>query len=107
MRNESVDVGQLVTAGQPVGRLFSSAAVEVVVPLSDADAALIPRLWEPGPDAQARVAAHVIAEYGDVGYVWQGHVDRAEPALDAETRTIDVIVRVPGPLTAGIPVGSG
>ena len=107
VRDESVDVGQLVTAGRPVGRLFSSDAVEVVIPLSDADAALIPRLWESAPDEEVRVVARVIAEYGDVVYVWQGYVDRAEASLDSETRTIDVIVRVPDPLSAGAPAGSG
>ena len=43
---ESIDVGQFVIAGQSVGRLYSIDAVEVVVPLSDANASLIPGLWE-------------------------------------------------------------
>ena len=43
--DESLEVGQLVTADQAVGRLLAADAVEVVVPLSDAMAALIPRLW--------------------------------------------------------------
>ncbi|MCE2460653.1 MAG: efflux RND transporter periplasmic adaptor subunit [Pseudomonadales bacterium] len=106
VRDESVDVGQLLTAGQPVGRLFSSDAVEVVIPLSDADAALIPRLWRPEPDADP-VVAHVVAEYGDAAYAWDGYVDRADASLDAETRTIDVIVRVPKPLEPGMSVRSG
>jgi len=106
VRDESVDVGQLVAAGQSVGRMFSSDAVEVVVPLSDGDAALIPRLWQSGTDEE-RVMARVFAEYGATRHVWTGHVDRAEGSLDAETRTIDVIVRVPNPLTAGAPVGTG
>ena len=46
VRDESVDVGQYVTPGQPLGRLFAADAVEVVVPLSDANAVLIPGLWE-------------------------------------------------------------
>ena len=106
VRNESVDIGQLVTAGQPVGSVFSSDAVEVVVPLSDADAALIPGLWESGPDA-VPAAAHAVAEYGDAAYAWEGQVHRAEGSLDAETRTIHVIVRVPNPLEPGVSVLSG
>ena len=106
VRGETVSVGQLVTAGQAVGRLYVSDAVEVVVPLSDADVALIPSLWETDPDRQ-RVVARVIAEYGDMAYAWQGYVDRAEAALDAETRTVDVIVRVPDPFAAGVRVASG
>ena len=106
VHDETVSLGLLVTAGQSVGRLYASDAVEVVVPLADTDVALIPRLWESDPDRE-RVAVRVFAEYGDVAYAWRGHVDRAEASLDAETRTVDVIVRVPDPFAAGVPVASG
>ena len=109
IREESVDVGQIVAAGQTVGRLFASAAVEVVVPLSDSDAALIPGLWDlRAGDGVRRVAARVVAQYGDGSYAWEGYVDRGEVSLDKQTRTIDVLVRVPEPFTAGVPLdGSG
>ena len=106
VRDESVDVGQFVAPGQPVGRLFAADAVEVVAPLSDANAALIPGLWDQrAGDAEPRIAARVIAEYGDIRYAWDGYVDRAEASLDEQSRTIDVIVRVPNPFTAGTPAG--
>ena len=41
VRMETVDPGQFVGPGQSVGRLYADDAVEVVVPLSDQDAALI------------------------------------------------------------------
>ena len=104
--HETVSIGQLVTAGQSVGRFYASDAVEVVVPLSDADVGLIPQLWESDLDRE-RVVARVFAEYGDVAYAWRGYVDRADASLDAETRTVDVIVRVPDPFAAGVPVASG
>ena len=97
-----VDVGQFVAAGQSVGRLYADDAVEVVVPLSDADAALIPDLWMlDAGDGDASVEATVMAEYGDASYAWSGYVDRAEAALDEQTRTIDVVVRVPDPFAGG------
>ena len=106
VREESVDVGQFVTAGQTVARLFAADAVEVVVPLSDQDAALIPGLWSIRTgDEERRVPATVVAEYGDLRYAWTGHVDRVETALDAQTRTIDVIVRVPDPFEPGATPG--
>lgn len=104
VRDESVNVGQVVSPGQPVGRLIASDAVEVVVPLSDSDAAMIPGLWDLNAgDGKRDVSARVIARYGEARYAWQGYVDRAEASLDEQTRTIDVIVRVPDPLTAGDP----
>ena len=100
VRNESVDLGQFVAAGQGVGRLYAADAVEVVVPLSDADAALIPDLWRlSAGDGDRRVRATVSAEYGKQSHDWEGYVDRAEAALDEQTRTIDVIVRVPRPFS--------
>ena len=105
VHGQTVDVGQLVTPGQSAGRLYSSAAVEVVVPLSDADAALIPRLWTYEGERQ-RVAAVVFAEYGEISYSWRGYVDRADASLDAGTRTIDVIVHVPEPFAPGAPAGT-
>ena len=106
VRDESVDEGQFVAAGQGVGRLYASDAVDVVVPLSDADAALISGLWNlRAGDGNRRVAARVIAEYGDRSYAWEGYVDRAESSLDEQTRTIDVIVRVPAPFAGGALAG--
>ena len=105
VRHESLDVGQFVTAGQPVGRLFAADAVEVVAPLSDASAGLIPGLWTlRAGDSRRRVAARAIARYGDRSYAWKGYVDRAEVSIDRQTRTIDTILRVPNPFTGGAPV---
>ena len=100
VRRESVDLGQFVAAGQGVGRLYASDAVEVVVPLSDAEAALIPDLWRlAAGDGNRRVRATVSAEYGEQDHEREGYVDRAEAALDEQTRTIDVIVRVRRPFS--------
>ncbi len=106
VRSESVDVGQYVAPGQAVGRMFATDAVEVVVPLSDADAALLPGLWDlrAGRD-DGRITARVEAEYGKGTWSWTGYVDRAEASLDEQTRTIVVIVRVPDPFSAGVPTG--
>ena len=106
VREESVDAGQVVSPGQPVGRLFSADAVEVVVSLSDADAALIPGLWQlEAGDGNRKVAARVVARYGGESFSWEGFVDRGEASLDEQTRTIDVIVRVPDPFSASVPAG--
>ena len=108
VRSESVDPGQFVAPGQSVGRLYADDAAEVVVPLSDADAALIPRLWNlVAGDGNRSVRATVSAAYGDARYSWSGYVDRAEAALDEQTRTIDVIVRVPNPFRGGTPEEGG
>lgn len=108
VRTESVDVGQFVAAGRGVARLYASDAVEVVVPLPDSDAALIPGLWDlRAGDGNREVAVHVLADYGGRRYVWDGYVDRVEGVLDKQTRTLDVIVRVPEPYGSGVPEAGG
>ncbi len=108
VRTESVDVGQFVAAGRGVARLYASDAVEVVVPLPDSDAALIPGLWDlRAGDGNREVAVHVLADYGGRRYVWDGYVDRVEGVLDEQTRTLDAIVRVPEPYGSGVPEAGG
>ncbi len=108
VRAESVDEGRFVAVGQSVGRLYADDAYEVVVSLPDADAALLPGLWElegqGGSRPQSRRAAEVVARHGSARYAWAGHVDRAEAALSERTRTVTVIVRVPRPFSPGRPV---
>ncbi|WP_420617434.1 efflux RND transporter periplasmic adaptor subunit [Candidatus Palauibacter sp.] len=100
VREETVDLGQFVAAGQTVGRLYATDAVEIVVPLSDNEAALIERLWSArAGDAATRIPVEIVSEYGGTEYAWSGYVDRAEAALDEQTRTVDVVVTVPEPFT--------
>ncbi len=102
VRQEAVDEGQFVAAGQSVGRLYAGDVVEILVPLGDSDASLIPGLWglRPGDDDRS-VPAEVTTDTSAGRFTWSGHVDRAEAALDETTRTINVVVRVPNPFAPG------
>jgi len=98
VRAKSVDVGQYVAPGQNLGSLYDTDVVEIVVPLTDAEASLVEGLWEAGAGNEAtRIPATVHADFGGRAYEWPAYVDRAEGALNAETRTVDVVVRVPDP----------
>ncbi len=102
VRTETVDPGTFANAGQSLAVIYATDMVEVVVPLTDGDAALIPGLWglQTG-NTEGRIAARVISDFGGRRFAWDGYVDRAETALDEDSRTIDVVVRVPNPLRAG------
>jgi RND family efflux transporter MFP subunit len=102
VRSEVADLGRLVSAGQSLGQIYASDAVEVVVPMSDNDAALIPNLWslQAGDDDRS-ISATVSIAYGARRFFWEGYVDRAETALDEQSRTIDVVIRVPDPFKPG------
>jgi len=105
VRTENVSVGTFVAPGQSLGRIYASDVVEVVVPVMDRDAVLIPNLWElQAGDDDRSVGATVYNAYGEGRFAWDSYVDRAESALDEQTRTIDIVVRVPDPFRPGRPI---
>jgi len=107
VRAETVDPGAFVSVGQSLGRVYASDAVEVVIPLTDADASLLPGIWDLRPgDGQETIPATVYSDFGDRRYRWSGYVDRAETALDESSRTIDVVVRVEDPFRPGRPANA-
>lgn len=98
VRTKNADVGQYVAPGQVLGTLYDTDEVEIVVALTDTEASLIEGLWAADSgDEQSRIPADVRANFGGVEYSWPGYVDRAEGALNVNTRTVDVVVRVQGP----------
>ena len=98
VRAKSVDVGQYVAPGQNIGALYDTGEVEIVVPLTDGEAALVEGLWDAAAgETDTRIPATASANFGGRTYSWDAYVDRAEAALNPETRTVDVVVRVPDP----------
>jgi RND family efflux transporter MFP subunit len=100
IRTENVDAGQYVGPGTMVGSAYSTDAVEIAVPLTTQDAALIDGLWSAGRTG-GRIEATVYADFGGTTQSWEGYVDRTEGALDTATRTVSVVVRVDRPYDAG------
>ena len=101
VRSESASVGSLVQPGQALGSLVASNSYEVRISLTEAESVLVPALFEAG---RVRVPAEVTLDYGDHAYRWSAYVDRVDPILDPETRTIDVFLRVPNPMRGGVPI---
>ena len=99
VRTKMADIGQYVAPGQTVAAIYSTDAVEVVVPLSWRKAALLTDLWarESRQGRGPRLPATVSAAFGGQRYEWDGYVDRTEGTLDEATRTVNVVVRVSQP----------
>ena len=102
VRTENVDLGAFRNAGQTVATLYASDAVEVVVPVTDEEASLLPGLWaaERGRDTVG-LPARVRTRFGEGTFTWAAYVHRAEAALDAQSRTLNVVVRVRDPFVGG------
>lgn len=97
VRTKHVDLGGYVTPGTPIATVYGTEYVEVVVSLTSREAALIDGLWNAQPGSRSDIDARVVSEYGGRRFAWDGYVDRVEGAIDTQTRTVDVVVRVPDP----------
>lgn len=102
VRQTDLDIGDSVTAGQPVVDVLGTDAVNVVVSLPDTDAALIPALWSDDPPP-----AEVRLGYGDAVFGWNGRIERVQATTDAATQTITAVVVVPRPFDSGHVVRKG
>jgi len=103
---ESVDKGQVVTAGQSLATLYGTDAAEVVVPLQPEDLAWfdIPGFTNgEGPGAEAVVRGRIAGEER----TWRGRVLRSEGRLDEKTRMLGVVVGVDDPYGTRPPLAVG
>jgi RND family efflux transporter MFP subunit len=86
----TIEVGQHVTIGQSMGRIYSAGKldVEVRIPVKDFK-------WLPaGLDTDASIGAEVIFENQGVRMIWNGSVSRVKAEMDDKTRTLPVIIEV-------------
>jgi len=69
VRTKSADVGQYVAPGQLLGTLYDTDELEIVVPLTDGEAALVTGLWSADArDETSRIPATVRASFGGTDY---------------------------------------
>ncbi len=102
VREKTVDIGQFVTPGQSLGRIFSTEIVEVALPLTDAQMGQLglPLAYSetkaaPGPEV--RFSATVGGRVRN----WTGRITRTSAALNAQSRLINVFGVVEDPYGAG------
>lgn len=99
---ESVNAGDILQAGQGIAQLFATSVYEIVVSLDDNEAALIPGLWQLSESNAA--VARVVAEFGGRQFAWPAQAQGVEAAIDQQTRTVNVVVRVADPTQPGQPL---
>ena len=81
------EVGSVVASGQSIAEIYTHNQMEVVIPVREAEAALIPGMFE-GGTAKAKVNVGFAGQT----YQWNAHVSRVDPALDPRTRTLSVSI---------------
>jgi RND family efflux transporter MFP subunit len=96
---QSADVGQLVTPGAALGKIFAVDYVEIRLPLPEREMRFL-RLPEQFRDAQApavQPAARLEALVNGKRASWTGKIVRVESALDESTRQVVAVAQVTDP----------
>lgn len=87
---KTVEVGQHVTIGQSMGRIYSAGELEVEVRIPVKDFKWLPTEL----NGDARIEADVIFETQGALMTWNGRVTRVKAQMDDKTRTLPVIIEV-------------
>ena len=102
VRTKSSDIGQFVSPGSPLGRIFSTDIVQVRLPLTDADLSKIdlPIAY----NAESREVAPKVLLSTNIGgerQEWTGHIMRTASTYDTQSRALFAIVEVFDPYGQG------
>jgi RND family efflux transporter MFP subunit len=112
VRERNVGIGQYVSAGTKMGRVFSIDTVEVRLPLTDAQLVeLNLPMGFMANDPEDAPGVNFRATLGNREYNWQGHIVRIDAAVDQSTRLIYATAEVADPYglgaTDGMPMAVG
>jgi len=112
VRERNVGIGQYVTAGAKVGRVFSIDTAEVRLPLTDSQ--LVELNLPLGYKAEDLLAAPRVsfrASLGNRDFFWEGKIVRVDAAINQDTRLIYATAEVIDPYglgaTEGMPLAVG
>jgi RND family efflux transporter MFP subunit len=104
VRERKVDLGQHVMRGALLANVFAVDWAEVRLPIETEELAFLELPGAAGGEAGGPVVK-LTGAFGGRSHVWTGHIVRAEGALDARTRLVNVVARVEDPygLASGAP----
>ena len=94
---KTIEVGQHVTIGQSMGRIYSTGEldIEVRIPVKDFK-------WLPAElNGDSRIAADIIFENQGARMTWNGRVSRVKAQMDDKTRTLPVVIEVDATESSG------
>ena len=113
VRAKNADLGQFVSPGARLGRVFATESVEVNLPLSDGELALLnmPLAFQ-ASEAEPAPPVRLSTVIGGQQRVWEGEIVRTDSVVNPQTRTLSAIVQVDDPYgeaaeQAGAPLAVG
>lgn len=98
-----VDVGQYVTPGTRIARVYATDAVEVRLPLTDRQVALLdlPLHYRSDESTTELPAVTLRATFGNRDWEWQGRILRTDASIDENSRVVYAVAEVQEPFARG------
>jgi RND family efflux transporter MFP subunit len=102
VRTKTVDIGQYVGGGQQLGRIFATDVIQIRLPLTDAELALLGlpvafQSSETSPGLPVTLSGVVAGQ----SRTWSGRIVRTDSAIDTQTRTLFAFAEVEDPYGEG------
>ena len=96
VRNEQVDVGQFISRGAPIAKIYATDFVEIRLPLADRQLAFLnlPLGTRGQLPVDQRPVVTLHADYAGRTYSWNGEIIRTEAEIDMKSRMVHVVARV-------------
>jgi RND family efflux transporter MFP subunit len=98
---KEVDIGQYITTGTRLARIYASDALEVRLPLSDEQLSYLtlPEEFRNGPAGSAtrQAAVNFSVRIGSETFTWSGRLVRTEGSIDINSRQLFVVARIDDP----------
>jgi len=97
VREERVDVGQVVGPGNSVATIYAIDYAEIRLPVADHQLAYLTLPGHPGTTEEDLPAVQLRARFAGKEYTWQGTIVRTEGEIDPKSRMVHVVARVEDP----------
>jgi RND family efflux transporter MFP subunit len=107
IKQKMVDLGQFVTAGTQLATVYDSAAVEIRLPLTEQQAALVNLPFTQATPINELSSVTVRGAVAGNALEWQGVLARTDAFVDADTRMYNAVIEVVDPFTQPTPLLPG
>ena len=99
--SKHVDVGQYITPGTIIAKVYSTDVAEVRLPLTDRQVALLdlPLNYDDGSQITETPEATISASFADQTWQWQGKITRTDSSIDVDSRVVYAVAEIQRPFS--------
>ena len=94
---KAVGIGQYISPGMQLGRIFSTKSAEIHLPLSDAQISLINIPFRDDTNPANHPSVRLKAGYGGASYYWHGHIVGTEGGVNERNRLLYLVANIENP----------